>query len=192
MKRKVKAILSVWIVLVAVLASSLATELPAGWIRAGSHPGEYDMGVDRTNRRAGRAIAFVKGKAAEFHGFGTLMQSATAGDYRGKRVRFSADVRSEKVQSGWAGLWFRIDGARPGETLGFDNMQDRPLLGTTGWKRVEIVLDVPESAVGMAFGILLTGDGEVWMDNLKFEVVQRDVTPTGFSSGPPRNLDFEK
>jgi hypothetical protein len=188
MKLKVASL--VWMVLIPVLA--FAAELPAGWIKAGSHPAEYDMGVDTANRHEGRAIAFVKGTATEFHGFGTLMQMATPGEYRGKRVRFSAYVKSEKVQSGWAGLWFRIDGAKSGEVLGFDNMQQRPLKGTTDWKRVDIVLDVPENAAALAYGILLAGDGQVWMDDLKFEVVKPDVPVSGVTSSPPRNLNFEK
>jgi len=72
------------------------------------------MGVDTSNRHEGRAIAYVKGTATEFHSFGTLMQMAWPGEYLGKRVRFSAYVKSAKVQSGWAGLWFRIDGAKSG------------------------------------------------------------------------------
>lgn len=188
---KLKVASSVWMVLIAV--SSLAGELPAGWIKAGSHPAEYDMGVDTANRHEGRAIAYVKGTATEFHGFGTLMQMASTREYLGKRVRLSAYVKSEKVQSGWAGLWFRIDGAKSGEVLGFDNMQQRPLKGTTNWKRVDIVLDVPENAAALAYGILLAGDGQVWMDDLKFEVVKPDVPVTGSGpAGPPRNLNFEK
>ena len=181
----------VWMVLIPVLA--LAAELPAGWIKAGSHPAEYDMGVDRPIRREGRAIAFIKGTADQFHGFGTLMQMAAPGEYCGKRVRFSAYVKSEKVQSGWAGLWFRIDGAKSGEMLGFDNMQQRPIKGTIDWKRVEIVLDVPEHAAALAFGLLLSGNGQVWMDDLKFEIVNPDVPVTGGAQfGPPRNLNFEE
>jgi hypothetical protein len=78
---KLKVASSVWMMLIPVLA--LAAELPAGWIKAGSYPAEYDMGVDPINRHEGKAIAFVKGTAAEFHGFGILMQIATPGAFRG-------------------------------------------------------------------------------------------------------------
>lgn len=168
--------------------------MPAGWMKAGSHPDEYEMGVDRTNQHEGRAVAFVKGTAAQYHGFGTLMQMAKPGEYRGKRVRLSANVKSEKV-SNWAGLWFRVDGAERGEVLAFDNMQQRPIKGTNDWKRVAIVLDVPQDAAALAFGLLLNEGGQVWMDDLKFEVVKSDVPvtgSTGLQSSPPRNLNFEK
>ena len=76
-------------------------------------------------------------------------------------------------------------------------MQDRPIKGTSDWKRYEIVLDVPEQAQEIAFGLLLTGGGQVWMDDLKFEVVGKDVATTGPSStkgalAGPTNLNFEE
>lgn len=174
-----------------------AAEMPPGWVKAGSHPNEYDMGLDTGVRRAdGKASAFVKAIATELHGFGTLMQMSGPGEYRGKRVRLSGYVKSTGVQSGWAGLWFRIDGAARGEMLGFDNMQSRPIKGTTNWTRYEIVLDVPNNAAALAFGLLLAGNGQVWMDDLRFEVVTSEVPltaglPPNLSAGP-QNLNFEK
>jgi len=41
-------------------------------------------------------------------GFGTLMQDFRADHYQGKRVRFSAFVKTEAAQD-WAGLWMRVD-----------------------------------------------------------------------------------
>jgi hypothetical protein len=168
---------------------------PAGWIKAGSHPAEYDVGVDTTTPRAGgKASGFIRAKAGELHGFGTLMQTADAGAFRGKRVRLSGYVKSQDVLSGWSGMWLRIDGSR-GEMLGFDNMQSRPIKGTTDWTRYEVVLDVPNEAAALAFGVLLGGNGHVWLDDLAFEVVAPTVPTTGVGPaeppGPPRNLDFE-
>jgi hypothetical protein len=168
-----KTTIGIFALLAPILAN--AADLPAGWFKAGSHPAEYDAGIDTAIRHAGRASGTVKATASELHGFGTLMQTATGVAYRGKRIRFSGYVKSEHVQSGWAGLWLRIDGAARGEVLGFDNMQHRPIKGTTDWKRYEIVLDVPDAARAIAFGLLLSGDGQVWMDDLAFEVVTSDA-----------------
>ena len=104
------------------------------------------------------------------------MQMSQPGEYLGKRVRLSGYVKSDKVTN-WAGLWFRVDGPNNGpnpSSLAFDNMQERPIKGTTDWTRYEIVLDVPEAAQRLAFGILLAGGGQVWMDDLKFEVSAHD------------------
>jgi len=54
-----------------------------------------------------------------------------------------------------AGFWLRIDGKEnPKQQLGFDNMNNRPVKGTTDWKLYQIVLDVPENSGLINFGAL--------------------------------------
>src|SRR5687768_2982259 len=179
--------------LLAAPALAAPADLPAGWFKAGSHPEQYEMGLDENVRRpGGKSSATVWGKGLS-QGFGTLMQTSQPGQYSGRRIRLSGWVKSEKVTD-WAGLWLRIDGASD-KVLGFDNMQGRPIKGTTDWTRYEIVLDVPPDTVRLAFGLMLTGRGQVWMDDLSFEVVTTSVNTTGqLMNGPPAptNLNFEK
>ena len=109
-------------------------------------------------------------------------------------MRLTAWVKSENVAD-WAAVWMRVDG--PGGTqLAFDNMQKRPIKGTTDWTKVEIVLDCAAEAQNLAFGVLLSGAGKVWLDDVTFAVVTADVPTTGESAPPPAqepaNLDFEK
>jgi hypothetical protein len=61
-----------------------------------------------------------------------------------------------------AGLWARVDGLGISPTaLALDNIQNRPIKGSNGQQRYEIVPDISEAAVGIALGILLDGPGEV-------------------------------
>ena len=176
--------------------AAVASDKPAaGWIHAGSAPMDYDMGVDRAVTHGGKASGFLRSNKAKTAGFGTLMQMYKADKYRGKRLRLSAWVKAEDVSS-WAGVWMRVDGP-DNKMLAFDNMQSRPIKGTTGWKRYEVVLDVAPEAVAVAFGILLDGAGKTWIDDIGFEEVTNDVALTGAPSGSqfnpmPENLDFEK
>lgn len=185
----------------AALAASIApaagasTGLPTGWIAAGSTPSDFDMGTDQAVAHGGKASGFIRSKAAKPAGFGTLMQMCAAGQYRGQRVRLSAWVKSESI-AGWAGVWMRVDG-EDDKMLAFDNMMSRPITGTTAWTRHEVVLDVAPNAKNLAFGILLNGTGAAWIDELRFEVVDKSVATTGVQSGErlasePANLDFEK
>jgi hypothetical protein len=57
-------------------------------------------------------------------------------------------------------------------------MDNRPLSGDSEWLRQAVVLDLPAASVGVAFGVLLAGPGDVWIDDVVLEVVGRDVTPT--------------
>jgi len=169
---------------------------PEGWFLAGSKSANYDTGIDASAPYLGHGSSFLKAKADQ-EGFGTLMQSFSAKDYAGKRLRLSGYVKSDSVTR-WAGVWMRVDGPNSGttpQTLAFDNMQNRPIKGTTDWQRYEVVLDVPDSAVGIAFGILLDGPGEVWLNSVQFDVVTTAVETTGRSPGlpdGPRNLSFDR
>jgi flavoprotein len=122
------------------------------------------------------------------------MQSFQATNYQNKRMRYSAAVKSEEVKE-WAGLWMRIDGPVQGKLLGFDNMNNRPITGTTDWQQYEVVLDVPQNSTSISFGILLRGAGQVWISNAQFEEVGTDVPVTAPSKSKeepdkPGNLDF--
>jgi hypothetical protein len=169
--------------------------LPDGWIRAGNAPADFDMGTDQTIVHAGKASGYLKSKVAKPAGFGTLMQLCTGAQFLGKRVRLSAWIKSDSV-AGWAGLWMRVDGP-DAKMLAFDNMQSRPIKGTSGWTQNNIVLDVAPNAKDIAFGVLLDGTGAVWFDDISFEIVDHNVPTTGQGVGSevasvPRNLDFEK
>lgn len=136
-------------------------DVPHGWFLAGSKPAEFDAGLDPGQAYQGHASAVLKSNRPNVDGFGTLMQQFTAGLYAGKRVRLSGFLKTEEV-SGWAGLWLRVD--KENEMVGFDNMQNRAVKGTTGWHHYEVVLDVPKDATGIALGVLLDGSGKVWLN----------------------------
>ena len=177
----------------AVAFCSLAwgMDTPQGWFLAGSKPADYDSGVDAQTVYGGQPSAYLKSKAPAISGFGTLMQSFKADEYLGKRIRFSAFVKSDAVQD-WAGLWMRVDG--PKGSLSFDNMQTRAIKGTTAWQNYEVVLDVPPQATGIAFGILMSGTGSVWINSVKMDVVGTNIpsTDTRYSQpSAPTNLTLE-
>jgi hypothetical protein len=102
-------------------------------------------------------------------------------------------VKADGVQS-WAGLWMRVD--KGSEVVGFDNMENRAITGTAEWKKYDVVLEVPPDASGVSFGILLSGQGAVWLNDMKFEVVGTEVPTTGTAPkklpSVPVNLDFQK
>lgn len=170
-------------------------DLP-GWWRAGSNPAGYLVSLDRAVRHRGRASARLKSNGESPTGFGSLMQVSNADDYRGKRVRMSAWIKSEKVVS-HSGLWMRVDGSNgdASKPLASDTMQDRGIVGTRDWQKYEIVLEVPTEAVDIAFGAHLSGSGTLWIDDVHFEGVNDSVPVTRANpvAPPPRakNLDFE-
>ena len=166
-------------------AQSPSGYVPTGWFLAGTNPAGYATGVDSQIAINGHPSVYLKSKFATRlreksvtrspEGFGTLMQSFSAKNYTGKRLRLSAFVKSENVKD-WAGLWMRVD--KGSQTVAFDNMHDRWIKGTTGWKSYDIVLDIASDATDIYFGILLVGPGSAWLNSVNLEVVGSEVTTT--------------
>jgi hypothetical protein len=163
-----------------------------GWFLAGSYPQGYNIGIESNAERNGH-VAFLKSIVPiNSEKFGTIMQMFVPEDYLGKRVKLTGYIKSQNVEN-WAGMWFRIDGDQ-GKTLGFDNMQTRPIKGTTDWKKYEIVLDVPANSKYIAYGVLLSGPGTVWLDDMNFEIAPGDTRATNINITPnkPQNTNFEE
>jgi hypothetical protein len=166
--------------------------VPEGWLLAGSNPRNYETGLDPQASYQGLPSAYLKAKPSAMEGFGTLMQEFSAGRYAGKRVRLRASVKAEEVVD-WAGLWMRVD--KGSTAVGFDNMMDRPIKGTSTWQNYEVILDAPQDATAIALGILLSKSGSVWLNNVKFESIGLDAPPTGKAPTrlpeSPTNLTFQ-
>lgn len=203
------------------------TGTPQGWFAAGDMPNSYEMGVVEimtpamqvkkaavqgkdlvVDSKAPNKVATIKSIDKKIDGFGTLMQNCKLGNYLNNRVRMTGYMKTENVEK-WAGFWFRVDGKKVNDFLSFDNMyngkKDRSIKGTKDWAKYEIVLDVPSTATNLAYGALLVGTGQIWFDNITFEIVDNTVPTTGYtneekeSKSPertyyenPTNLDFEK
>jgi hypothetical protein len=179
--------------LTALLGETRLEPLPDGWFMAGSRPSEYAAGLlPPTWAYEGKRVIQLRFRAAATPGgFGTVMQSFDAARYRGRRVRFSAMVRGQEMTD-WAGSWLRVDVTEGARAL--DNMNDRPLRGSTDWTEAANVLDVGQDAASVHFGVLLVGAGAVDLARPRFEVVGADVPVTRIPPKPlavgPQGLDF--
>ena len=167
------------------------TQTPPSWFVAGSVRTAYVAGVDPNVTMGDGPSGYLKSTKRKIDGFGTLMQQVAPDRYTG-RIRVSCYLKTLAV-SAWAGLWVRVDKPRGGTPMAFDNMEDRAIKGTTDWTECVVVLDVDRSASNIAFGVLLSGTGTVWIDRLKFEAVDNSVPvtkPSGNQVAQPQNLDF--
>jgi len=177
--------------LAAALSPSFAAEtaggVPKGCFVAGSTPQQFVFGTEKCT--SGKC-AFIKAKVDAPTGFGTLMQIVAADSYLGKRLRLSAMLKTADADR--AQLWMRMDGA-DSKILGFYNMDDRPVTGTTDWKRYSLVLDVPNGTNNIAFGVFLYGKGKVWAEDFRLEPVSKYV-PVSSTQLPkaPANMKFDE
>lgn len=159
-----------------ILNNNLPDDLE-GWFKAGSKPGFYVIGKDSSVDYKGKAPLYIKSTENVTEGFGTIMNGMEAKDYIGKRLRLTGYIKTNKID-GKAGMWMRIDSKEEGKMLGFDNMWDRPIEGTTDWTKYEIVLDVPKKSKFIAYGVLINQNGQAWLADFAFDVVSNDVPVT--------------
>jgi RNA polymerase sigma factor (sigma-70 family) len=166
-----------------------------GWHMAGSHPRQYEHALAGDTTYEGKRVAELRCLVPRADGFGTFMQTFSAERFLEQRVRFSGALQCKGVADR-VGLWMRVDGPGGTRPLAFDNMADRPVRGTTDWEHHEVVLDVPAQAQAIAFGVLLSGEGEVRMSDFHVEIVGPDVPTTDSRTEAlpdrPQNLDLSQ
>ncbi len=166
--------------------------IPKGWFMGGDSPDHYEIGVDPTLTYDHRPCVTIKAGADPTE-FAALCQQIKAEAYRGKRLQFSAVLRSENLANR-AALFMRVAGPTD-EMLAFDNMRNRFITGTQDWQPYAIVLDVAEEAESIVFGFMVSLEGQAWMADVHLEVVDQSVPTTDLLDEIrpyfPTNLDFE-
>ena len=165
-----------------------------GWGMCGSAAREYSAELT-AEKYEGMPVVHMWSSSAGEEVFGAMFQMFKADRYRGKRVRLSAAMRTVEITDR-AALCFRVDGPESGRTLAFDNMDNRPrITGTTEWARYSCVLDVPEKAASIFISNILSGRGELFWSDVRFEAVDESVPTTEMNCGvldEPTNLDFSE
>ena len=138
--------------------------LPANW-KSSSEPGTYSIAKDCDGGREGRCVLRITRSNPE--GFAHVGQTIPASAVGGHPVKLSGVIRTRDV-TGFAALWVRSDAG--GSTVFLDNMKERAPKGTTDWRRFEVMVPVPPNGSQVVFGLLLSGAGTAWFDDLAMDV----------------------
>jgi hypothetical protein len=186
--------------------------LPAHWFLSGEDylaaRNDYSAALDHTVAYEGSGSGLLKSRSDKAQG-ATLMQVSSALAYKGKRIRFSAFLRGDEIARR-AGLWIRADDM-DGTMVAFRNCFEAKapksfVQGTTNWKEVEILIDIPDTAADLSFGVQIGGTGTVWIDNASINVIgpydaaradqvervpHKPIDPQKLSPAP-QNMDFEQ
>jgi hypothetical protein len=109
------------------------------------------------------------------------MQQADISSYVGKKLKYSAVIKTDKIKN-WAGLWVRLDD-NDMRCLWFDNMQDRPIKGTADWKEFSITFKVPRQSSTLNFGVLLVGSGSVWINKVSVVELSKNIEKSATDLG---------
>jgi len=164
-----------------------------GWLTVAYPYGIYDYGISDEVFYKGQKCAFIRsgtdpGRPVWPWLQGQIFQVFKARQFRDKRMRFSAVVKSDGDHMTSA-LQMLVVG--PGNQLvSYDNMQGRNITGTKDWERYKVVLDIPEDSDFIRFGIGVFGIGEVWISAITFDETEQAPTADPLIPNQPANLDF--
>lgn len=129
--------------------------------------------------------------------FGVLTGTFPVAAAAGHTIRFSAWIKTENVDQGYVGPWWRVDGPEKNKALAFDNSQARIIdgkpatgnglvrgaQGTRNWSLYQFELPVAANATNINFGVLFNGIGTAWVDDLSVEI-------DGVPWSDPKHMDF--
>lgn len=139
---------------------------PPSWYKNGDKAYAYDFITQNTEKEE---VLHLRSNQESIRGFGTIMRNSFSKPFRGRKVIFSAHVKTEDLR-GWVGLWMRVADSRTGEIYAYENMVREAIKGTQAWKKYSIVLDVNPDSDIVSYGILLNDAGKIWMKNARLEV----------------------
>jgi len=175
-------------------AQALIAENPGpvkGWNTLNWYPGkQYEYGISDEVFYKDQKCAFIRSATGESGNpsmLGQLSQIFKAKQYRNKRMRFSAVIKTDVIDMS-AALLMMVEG--PLRLLSYDDMYGRNITCTREWERYKVVLDIPEESDYINFGIRVRGRGEVWISSVTFDETKDDPTADPMYTNEPRNLDF--
>jgi hypothetical protein len=164
------------ILLVAFAAAAFAQTqkerpIAPGWTAPESS--DYEAGIDHKVVRTGKGSLYLKSTGGNPKDY-AARQSIKADAYRGKRIRLTAYVKPDQAAGGGA-PWLRVDFQNADYVL--DGMLELTArsANVNGWVKCELVAQIPEDALGISFGLRMIGKGEIWADDLSFDVVPATV-----------------
>jgi len=145
-------------------------KLPDKWVQWGSG---YNLKIDNAEKKSGSAAVSLEPPPEKADNtFGAVAYQIPA-NYTGKEIELRGFLKLKDVAGGYAGLFLRIDG--DSGVLQFDNMQSRNVGGSSDWTQYSIKLPLPEEAVNIFVGALLTGKGKLWVDDLQILIDGQDI-----------------
>ena len=109
-------------------------------------------------------------------------------DFRGGVVELRGYLQLQNV-SGNAGLWLRQDAE--GKPLALENMDSQKVTGTHEWAQYRITLPINPQAQEVFFGVLVSGTGTLWADDLELLVDGKPIAEASPMSSLPADHEFD-
>ena len=152
---------------------------PPGTVSADNsvaHSGKWSVRLERDAKSAGGQAVITRGLPV---------------DFAGGVVELRGWLRLKDV-SGDAGFWLREDA--DGHSVEFKNMQSQQVKGTEDWTQYSLFLPVNAEAQQLYFGVIMSGTGTVWADDLELLVDGKPIADAAVATvkpGLPADHEFD-
>lgn len=145
-------------------------KLPDNWFQWGEG---YNLKIDSIEKHSGKYAVLIEheGERDEKY-FGCVAQSIPS-NYEGNEIELKAYMKLKNVADRPIGLMLRLDGTSG--VLEFNNMQQKNIQGTTDWTLYSVKLPYPEDTKTIYIGALLSGTGQLWVDDFQLLIDGKDV-----------------
>jgi len=146
------------------------SRVPANWSFVTTQPKIYRTGYDTVaNSQTPRSVV-IRSLTQSAEGYAGLIQKCNATPYRGQRVRISVWIKTDAVNGAAQFSFFVNDQAGVKLAVGGDGVG-----GLRYWRQYAAVVDVPEEAATLFYGMTLNGAGKAWFNALQIDVVPNTV-----------------
>jgi serine/threonine-protein kinase len=153
-------------------------KIPDGWTKLGNNPQGYKVTIDRESAYIGSQSVLIESIKNNINAKGSvsLTQTVDAANYVGRRVSLSFYSKGASI-NGATGLVFQMYNSNS-EIIDqvFKNFSNKEQIDY--WRKTSLAVDVLESTSFLLFGVYLTGQGKVWIDNISIEVVDTNTPLT--------------
>ena len=153
--------------------------VPASWRTLGTNRKYAIVASEEPSPRGGRTVRISR-DAPRRWGDGQLTQRISARAWQGKRLRFSAAIRTMATDIGAGALLFLKFLPKPNEDksdffvapLATAASSPQPVQSPQ-WETISVEADVPETADSFVIGLVMTGNGAAWFGDLEFTAIKR-------------------
>jgi hypothetical protein len=156
---------------------------PRGW---SGGPPETLFADDRIVH-SGKWAARLQRDVAVANGFSSITLGIPI-DFAGTRLELRGFLKLQDV-SEFAGLWMREDG--DSGAVAFDNMANKQVKGTRDWAEYSVMLLLRPEAKQLVFGVLTSGTGTTWADDLQLLVDGKPVWEAPKAEKSMTSLDLD-
>jgi C-terminal processing protease CtpA/Prc len=152
--------------------TSMNNGIPDGW-KIWGYP-NYLVKTDSTIKHSGNnSVSIESTDSLKENIFGGLGYQIPA-KYAGSQIELRAYIKMQNVSNGNIGLVLQIVGNTG--VMGFENMQNKNIHGTSDWTMYSVHLPLPEKAKTIIIGAFLHGKGKINVDDFQILIDGKDLS----------------